>query len=1352
MNPWGGSAAGYGEAQNRVGNVNQGQARPVQARTVKCYNCNGCQDNAFDDDVDEQPVQDLTLNVDNVFQAEDYDAFDSDVDEAPTAQTMFMANLSSADPITDEAGPSYDSDILSEVQDHDQYLDDTCTYHEEHEMHDSVQLDHGVDLHANYTSVSNMIPYDQYVKDNEVPVVHSNASYVPNDTFMMIYNDMCEPSAPSVSNTSRNAAVKTSLTAELATYKEQVELPPYNDLNKVAIGYKNPLYLTRANQAQPALYNGREILKDNHAPAKVHNTEDTLKLSEITRKKMNAKMTDPECVTHKRITPTAITDGERGFEQTKACYLQEVIPFFKTIKDNFEGIQKALTKEVKEMKDVFEELEAEVAQCAVDMKHDAIDRKNLLIANDNLIAECLSKEVISVATKSELNVARFAEMHVANTSAEARCLALEAELATLGDKSHQENQGELIKHFSKLEVDHLNLQLKYQNLKDSIGNNPPTPDKDTSDFDSVFVIGKMQASLQEKDNAIRQLKKQLSKLQVTSSDTERTIKVRTIDSQLTKVTDPVTNLQAHNDLFRAENDKVKQHYKELYDSIKITRAKHIEQVTKLTAKNMMLKTSVSKAKVQPLVLTRTKHAVDVEPIVPRLRNNRDAHLDYLRHLKESVETIRDIIKEAKVPKSNPKTNRISSAKGANKLPVEDLPRMNKSHLRTTNHVDSSSRIKRTQVNLFKRPCTRNETPLTLSWEQISRLDSGVRDTIQRETVVSTISQEYLLEFTSEYGISEDLHHELPGPEKRIVDFPEDMDLFNLISAPNPSKVKTGLRPCAAHEVPLLMATASRVIDMEDPNVATESSGTPTSIEKSPLDFDNENPSPPITEVKGATSEVSLKEEVAAMRPRLSKKRRRRVTDGADANAPPKVLREDYASVRPKLSTHGGKTLPTMGLAADSTFVTSADTKGVSDPIPLSYAEPQPHPEQSMTQSFEILIGNVATMKVQDTHFAKVQGQGNRPPPHPWLGHLEVAMGSQLRPRFEQEVRLLKKARAQIARRDQRIQVREEEIKKLDQEVQGLQNQTSNLKTLLEAEADMKKAAEAKNVDLTKELESLRTQFLDLQVSNDQRCTEMDARLDALSIDFDEKLYPYMLTAIAGHQWVIGHDLRLAVMKCAESIELRQAFANVVSAGIAKGISEGLTHGIEHGNAGRDLELEGLKDATMKVIMTSLHLDSELKDLKYPIVDQLEGLKDASMEVIMTSLHLESDSGEDAPKWICDLFPSTSQLKIPVYPKVRDPKDPWAVKEEMLLEEAIAANVSRAEKKKRCRVVCRTHEVGFAHHARSDGVPVSVPTVAPQSPAILLVDPATQTKTSKDDASPRLLRSKSLPPMYNLDWP
>nr|GEZ90501.1 retrovirus-related Pol polyprotein from transposon TNT 1-94 [Tanacetum cinerariifolium] len=155
----------------------------------------GGQNNTIDEDVDEQLVHDLALNVDNVFQADDCDAFHSNVDEAPTAQTMFMANLSSAEPVNDEAKPSYDLDIISEVHDHDHYHDAVCEHHEEHAMHDNVKLNHVVDSHADYTSDSKMILYDQYVKDNAMPVVHSNVSSVPNDAYMMIYNDMYEPHA-----------------------------------------------------------------------------------------------------------------------------------------------------------------------------------------------------------------------------------------------------------------------------------------------------------------------------------------------------------------------------------------------------------------------------------------------------------------------------------------------------------------------------------------------------------------------------------------------------------------------------------------------------------------------------------------------------------------------------------------------------------------------------------------------------------------------------------------------------------------------------------------------------------------------------------------------------------------------------------------------------------------------------------------------------------------------------------------------------------------------------------------------------------------------------------------------------
>nr|GFA58199.1 hypothetical protein [Tanacetum cinerariifolium] len=173
----------------------------------------GGQDTAIDEDVDEKPVQDLALNVDNVFKADDCDAFDFDVNEALTAQTMFMANLSTADPVYDEAGPLYDLDILSE------------------DRHNRVQETnpHGRGV-AGYGGVQNRVgnanpgQARQYVKDKAVPVVYSNVSYVPNDAYMMIYNDMYEPHAQSVSQTLRNTVVENLLTAKLATYKEQVKL------------------------------------------------------------------------------------------------------------------------------------------------------------------------------------------------------------------------------------------------------------------------------------------------------------------------------------------------------------------------------------------------------------------------------------------------------------------------------------------------------------------------------------------------------------------------------------------------------------------------------------------------------------------------------------------------------------------------------------------------------------------------------------------------------------------------------------------------------------------------------------------------------------------------------------------------------------------------------------------------------------------------------------------------------------------------------------------------------------------------------------------------------------------------
>ncbi|GJS22357.1 hypothetical protein Tco_0450989 [Tanacetum coccineum] len=341
----------------------------------------------------------------------------------------------------------------------------------------------------------------------------------------------------------------------------------------------------------------------------------------------------------KRITPTGLTEGERGFKQTKECYLTEVIPFFKTLKEHFKGIQKALTKEVKEMKEIFEELEAEVDQNVVSRKYDEIEQKNLLIANDNLIADCLSKDVFYIATNSKLTISRFTEMHDAHTIVQVRCLELKAELSKLHDKVQKDNHSELVKCFSNIEVNHLNLQLKYQNLKERFGNNTYPPARDAPDFDSVFVIEKMKASIQGKDNAIKKLRMQISQLNEACSETDCTLDFRALDFQITQLTNKVTVLQEQNELFRTKNAKIKQHYKKLYDSIKIMHAKHIEQTTALLTENENLKAQIHENlkcitidSIKPRVLATGRYVIDVEPIPPRNRNNREVHLDYLKHL------------------------------------------------------------------------------------------------------------------------------------------------------------------------------------------------------------------------------------------------------------------------------------------------------------------------------------------------------------------------------------------------------------------------------------------------------------------------------------------------------------------------------------------------------------------------------------------------------------------------------------------------------------------------------------------------------------------------------------------------
>nr|GEW06270.1 hypothetical protein [Tanacetum cinerariifolium] len=228
----------------------------------------------------------------------------------------------------------------------------------------------------------------------------------------------------------------------------------------------------------------------------------------------------------------------------------------------------------------------------------------------------------------------------------------------------------------------------------------------------------------------------------------------------------------------------------------------------------------------------------------------------------------------------------------------------------------------------------------------------VRDSVQLETAVITISYEYLLDFTSEYGIPETLHPELPGPEDRIVDFPEgkvDERVFPTVIDWRTNASKDGMpandtysvedvRALDTHRIPiqkqpemlLCMVGISRRYYLGDEVYPT-------------FHYDDDREMDLFSLIR-APNPMKAGEAVAA-EPPAARESRKRGHDGTDANAPPKSLRRDHADLRPSGSSHGGKSLAAMQLyLASNVFVSEGVPADVSDPDPLAFADaPSPHP-------------------------------------------------------------------------------------------------------------------------------------------------------------------------------------------------------------------------------------------------------------------------------------------------------------------------------------------------------------------------------------------------------------------------
>nr|GFC21321.1 hypothetical protein [Tanacetum cinerariifolium] len=209
----------------------------------------------------------------------------------------------------------------------------------------------------------------------------------------------------------------------------------YNHATRQALGFQNPRYLKKAQQLKPSLYDGSIIGKSDIIV--VPDSENTLLHAEETSyaeqafwsqysvqtdepthsgttivevskelpkvsmvnlclKKLKFHLASFNIVVKEQTTATAITEGTWGFEHTKACFRDDIIPFVKNLKDLFTSFDQYLIDAVSEVQKSFKQMEMAVEQnCAAKSEFQS-KMETVLNENDRLLKHALGVDIVNI--------------------------------------------------------------------------------------------------------------------------------------------------------------------------------------------------------------------------------------------------------------------------------------------------------------------------------------------------------------------------------------------------------------------------------------------------------------------------------------------------------------------------------------------------------------------------------------------------------------------------------------------------------------------------------------------------------------------------------------------------------------------------------------------------------------------------------------------------------------------------------------------------------------------------------------------------------------------------------------------
>ncbi|GJZ71295.1 retrovirus-related pol polyprotein from transposon TNT 1-94 [Tanacetum coccineum] len=309
-----------------------------------------------------------------------------------------------------------------------------------------------------------------------------------------------------------------------------------------------------------------------------------------------------------------------------------------------------------------------------------------------------------------------------------QCLKLETELQT--DFVKRETYDKLFKSFTILEKHCISLEVDTQLKQEIFQRENSVSNQSVPSFDQLFELNELKAQSQEKDTVIKKLKERIKSLSGKMDKDKIKQDFEEIETINIELDHRVTKLIA-------ENEHLKQTYKQLYDSIKPARIRSKEQcddlINQVNIKSAEISDLNASLQEKALAITALKdelrklkgkalvdnnvsnhpsdpelHQVNVEPITPKLLNKRTAHSAYIKHSQEEAAVLRDLVDHIKA--NYPLDPLLESACKYTKLIQEMLSKISK----TCPSINSSGEqlVAVTPMNKVKR--VRFTEPVTSS--------------------------------------------------------------------------------------------------------------------------------------------------------------------------------------------------------------------------------------------------------------------------------------------------------------------------------------------------------------------------------------------------------------------------------------------------------------------------------------------------------------------------------------------------------------------------------------------------------------------------------------------------------------